>query len=183
MVAPPICKEPPDTRVLDEEVTLVPHDPAWAPTFAAEQVRLASTLELTSDALEHIGSTAVPDLDAKPVIDIMLGIPRLPPDGNQLSRLEILGYQNLGEAGVPGRLYLRLRGDQHFNLHVVQRGGTHWTSNLALRDLLRRDAAARERYAAGKREALANAGPRLLAYSAAKQRVLHELLGKPVKDP
>ncbi len=87
-----------------------------------------------------------------------------------ISRLEILGYENLGEAGIPGRIYLRLRGDRSFNLHIVERGGAQWTNNLALRDLLRRDAAARERYAAGKQAALTSAGNRLLAYSAAKHR-------------
>ena len=169
-------KDPPDGEALDEEVALVAHDPAWAPAFEAERARIARTFDLAADSIEHIGSTAVAGLTAKPVIDMMLGVTSLPPAGDLLSRLEILGYENLGEEGVPGRVYLRLRGARDFNLHIVERGGTHWTNNLALRDLLRHDAAARERYAAAKQAALANGGTRLLAYSAAKHSAVAELL-------
>jgi GrpB-like predicted nucleotidyltransferase (UPF0157 family) len=160
---------------IDEDVELVNYDPAWPNTSAAERARLATALDIPGDDIEHIGSTAVPGLAAKPVIDMMLGVKKLPPRG-ELSRLGILGYQNCGAAGVPGRIYLRLRGDQHFNLHLVERGGEHWTNNLALRELLRHDPVAREKYAAGKRAALAQCGGRLLAYSAAKNAVLTELL-------
>jgi len=171
-------KELPAGSVLDEEVSLVPHDPAWAADFEAERARIATTFDLPPGRLQHIGSTAVPSLPAKSVIDMMLGVAVLPPARGMISRLEILGYENLGEAGVPGRIYLRLRGDRSFNLHIVESGGNHWTNNLALRDLLRRDAAARERYAAGKQAALAGAGNRLLAYSAAKQPLIEELLAQ-----
>lgn len=177
-------KQSPDDSVLDEEVSLVPHDPAWAADFEAERARIAATFELPPGSLQHIGSTAVPMLPAKSVIDMMLGVAVLPPTRAMISRLEILGYENLGEAGVPGRTYLRLRGDDKgsFNLHIVERGGTHWTNNLALRDLLRRDGPARERYAAGKQAALTSAGNRLLAYSAAKQPLIDELLAQ-AKSP
>jgi len=77
---------------------------------------------------------------------------------------------------VPGRVYLRLRDARDFNLHIVELGGTHWNDNLALRDLLRRDAGARERYAAAKQAALAAGESRLLAYSAAKHSAVAELL-------
>jgi len=169
-------KEPPDDSVLDEAVQLVPPDPAWPEVFAAERARITRTFDLPVDSIEHIGSTAVPGLTAKPVIDLMLGVPSLPPARDLLSRLEILGYQNLGEAGVPGRVYLRLRDARDFNLHIVELGGTHWNDNLALRDLLRRDAGARERYAAAKQAALAAGESRLLAYSAAKHSAVAELL-------
>jgi len=167
---------PPTAADLDEDIELLPYDPHWPGSFAAERARLVAGLGLSREAIEHIGSTAVPGLAAKPVVDMMLGVPALPPTRDLLSRLGILGYQNLGEADVPGRWYLRLRGEQAVNLHVVERGGTHWTNNLALRELLRRDPDARERYARGKQAALETGGPRLLAYSAAKAPVVNELL-------
>jgi GrpB-like predicted nucleotidyltransferase (UPF0157 family) len=169
-------KDVPGDEVLDEDVTLVPHDPARAEQFDAERSRLARTFALPADSIEHIGSTAVPGLVAKPVVDVMLGVAALPPHRDLLSRLEILGYENLGEAGVPGRVYLRLRGERNYNLHIVGRGGEHWTNNLALRDHLRRDAAARARYGAAKQAALAAGGARLLGYSAAKHSAVAELL-------
>jgi GrpB-like predicted nucleotidyltransferase (UPF0157 family) len=163
-------------QVLDETVTLVPYDPEWPQRYAAETARLRRAFEWPADSIEHIGSTAVPGLIAKPVIDMMLAVPSFPPAPDLPSRLEILGYENFGEAGVEGRLYLRLRGESDFNLHIVERGGRHWANNLALRDLLRRDAGARARYAAAKRAALAQGGARLLAYSAAKHPAVAELL-------
>ena len=64
--------------------------------------------------------------------------------------------QSLGEAGVPGRYYFRLRGPASINLHLVRHFGEHWKSNIAFRDFLRSDADARSRYAAAKRAALAS---------------------------
>ena len=169
-------KDRPTDDRLDEEVSLAPYDPQWPEDFVRERARISATFALPDDAIEHIGSTAVPGLIAKPVVDMMLGVSGLPPSHDLVSRLEILGYENLGEAGVPGRVYLRLREARSFNLQVVERGGAHWTANLALRDLLRRDPAARERYAEAKRAALASGRTRLVGYSAAKGAAVAELL-------
>jgi len=169
-------KDRPRPEALDEIVELKPYDSSWPAIFEEERKRLAETLSLPTDAFEHIGSTAVPGLIAKPVVDIMLGAASLEYAESVDSRLGILGYENFGEAGVPGRVYLRLRGERNVNLHVVKRGGEHWVSNLALRELLRRDPAARERYAQGKQAALDKGDKRLLAYSEAKNAVLAELL-------
>ena len=69
-----------------------------------------------------------------------------------------------------------LRGPVNFNVHIVRRGGTHWTNNIALRDYLRENAAARETYAAAKVAALNIGRGRLLAYSEAKNSVIAELI-------
>lgn len=170
--------ETPRREDVDEHVKLVEHDPDWVNAFSAESGRIVSTLSLPADILEHIGSTAVPGLRAKPVVDMMLGVPKFPPARDLLSRLQILGYENLGEAGVPGRVYLRLRGERDFNLHLVLRGGDHWRNNLALRELLRADPGARTRYAEGKTRALEAGGDRLLGYSDAKAAVVDQLLSR-----
>ena len=161
---------------LDEPVTLAPYDARWPETFEGERRRLCEALEIAPDSLEHIGSTAVPGMLAKPVVDLMLGVPTYPPLDALVSRLEILGYQDMGEAGVPERRYLRLRGQQAFNLHIMARDGGHWSRNLRLRDYLRRDEGARARYAAAKQSAVAAGRTRLLGYSDAKRAVLAELL-------
>lgn len=173
----------PSADALDEPVTLADYDARWPAAFAAERQRIGAALDLSPESIEHIGSTAVPGLVAKPIVDLMLGVRAWPPADSTVSRLVILGYQDLREAGVPGRRYLKLREAQSFNLHIVERDGAHWTNNLRLRELLRRDAAACARYATAKRAALETAD-HLLAYSAAKQPVLAELLAKAalVKD-
>ena len=164
---------------VDETVTLAPYDTLWPRAFEVERNRICDALELPRDSIEHIGSTAVPGLVAKPVVDMMLGVPRYPPLDTTVSRLVILGYADCGEAGVAGRRYLRVREGQSFNLHIIQRDGPHWTNNLRLRDYLRIDAMARARYVTAKRKALAD-GDRLLAYSAAKQPALTTLLAEAV---
>lgn len=169
-------KDKPPAEAIDERVEIVPYDASWPAAFEVEKKRLVETLEVPAADIEHIGSTAVPGLDAKPVIDMMLRVPTLERAEGFLSRLGILGYENFDEAGVPGRLYLRLRAERNINLHLVADDTRHWTNNLALRDLLRGDGALRERYAAAKHAALAAGQDRLLAYSAAKQPVIDELL-------
>ncbi len=109
-------------------------------------------------------------MEAKPVVDLMLAA-----GSGVAEALVSAGYQDCGEAGVPGRRYFRLRGERDFNAHVVPEGGSIWSANLALREYLRSSAEAREEYTAAKRLAMARGGGRLLAYSAEKAAVLLRL--------
>jgi GrpB-like predicted nucleotidyltransferase (UPF0157 family) len=122
---------------LDEPVHLLAHDPGWMAIAARELARLSLTLKVAADTIQHIGSTAVADLIAKPIIDIMIGVAAYPPPTLLIERLQEIGYKCLGEAGVPERLYFRRRAVDSFNVHVVLLGGGHWLNNLSLRDLLR----------------------------------------------
>jgi len=162
----------------DEAVELVPYDDAWPELYDKERFRIALAFGVIpkSGLIQHIGSTAVPGLTSKPVIDLMLGSSKWPPPNALIRGVCALGYENLGDAGVPKRVYLRLRGPVNFNVHIVRRGGTHWTNNIALRDYLREYAAARETYAAAKVAALNIGRGRLLAYSEAKNSVIAELI-------
>src|SRR5690348_11079909 len=137
--------------ILDEPVHICEYQAAWPAAFAAEQARLSGALAFRPQSFEHIGSTAVPGLAAKPVIDPMLGLKEFPPAEAVIQSISILGYEALGEDGVPERTYFRLRSPKlSANLHVVVRGGEHWVNNIALREFLRSNAAARERYAQAK---------------------------------
>jgi len=167
---------------VDELVSVLEYQLDWPVQFATERQRISEALGDSADDLEHIGSTAVPGLVAKPTIDIMLGIDSWPPSLELKLGIEGLGYESLGEAGIPGRQYFRLRSPTRANLHVVLKAGTHWVNNLALRDLLRRSRSARERYAQAKFLALANGTTSLLAYSAAKATAVSELLTEALKS-
>ena len=162
--------------MLDEPVRLEPHNPHWKEAFQSEQNRLAYELRVPLDAIEHIGSTAVPHLLAKPTVDIMVGVDVFPPSATWSEGLSRLGYEALGEAGVSGRLYFRQRHHADFNVHVVERSGTHWLRNLALREYLRRSPAAAAEYASAKRAAISDGATTLLAYSEAKGRVVEQLM-------
>jgi len=126
--------------------------------------------------MEHIGSTAIAGMHAKPIVDIMLGLDGFPASPAVSDRLRSIGYEALGEAGVPGRLYFRKRQPIAFNVQAVLFGGPHWNDNLLLRDFLSGHPEEARRYADEKRHAI-DAGHRmLLAYSAAKASIVTELL-------
>ena len=163
------------TTHLDEPIHLEDPGGDWDAIFTAERARLTSLLRLP---IEHIGSTAVPGLLSKPIVDIQVGVPTFPPPSTVSRALEELGYEGLGEAGVPGRMHWRLRGTQAFNVHVVQTDGEHWRNALALRQYLRSSPGARDRYAAAKRAAVMAGAVRLLSYSEAKAAVVAELLSQ-----
>jgi len=128
--------------------------------------------------IEHIGSTSVPGLLAKPIIDIMLGVDSEEGLEYVRGRLVALGYEDCGEAGVPGRIYLRRRAENDFNIALVVREGRLWRANIALRNYLRaNDNAARE-YAAAKLAAVQRGAKTLLAYSEQKDLVVSKLVSR-----
>lgn len=146
-----------------------------------ECLRITVALGNSDYMLEHIGSTSVPDLIAKPVVDILLGAPSYPPPSAVLDSLQALGYELLGEAGVPGRTYLRRRGEEDFNVHVVEASSVHWKRSIALRNWLRTSPSARQRYEEAKHRAIASGATSLLAYSEAKAPILEVLVAEALR--
>lgn len=162
---------------LDEPILLCAWDPHWPALFASEAQRIAARLP-AEIAIEHIGSTAVEGLLAKPIVDLMLGVePHHRVDGVRAA-LGALGYEDMGEAGVPGRLYFRRRAETAFNIALVVRGGSIWIANLALRDYLRNNPEAARDYAEIKRSAFQSGIRWLLAYSDYKSAVVTALIGR-----
>lgn len=159
---------------VDEPVEVVEASPEWPQLFAAEADVICRALG--TRAVEHIGSTAVPGLAAKPVIDIQVGVAGPPDAGVVSGPLAEFGYEGFGEAGVPGRLYFRRRGAVACNVHVVELGGGLWTANLAVRDYLREHPSEAAEYAARKRQAVAAGATTLLAYSDHKAGFVEQLV-------
>ncbi len=164
---------------IDEPVEITDYDPHYEGRYRAERDRLRIGLATATLKFEHIGSTAVPGLAGKPIVDLMLGAP--PAAWAALeelrARVVALGYEDLGEAGVPGRIYFRKRTKlRAFNVALVEEGGAHWRENVALREYLRAHPEEAAKYAEAKRAAVAGGARMLLAYSEAKKGVLMELL-------
>jgi GrpB-like predicted nucleotidyltransferase (UPF0157 family) len=168
--------------VLDEPIHLEPYQHEWVEAFRLEQKRLATNLGVGIVAIEHIGSTGVPGLSGKPIIDIMIGAQRLPPPDDWSEALINLGYEALGEAGVPGRLYFRLRTRPVCNVHLVEQNGTHWVNNLAFRDYLRQSPGAARQYEMVKYAAVDGGATTLVAYSLAKSSVVEALLTRALES-
>lgn len=161
-------------------VRLVEHDSRWAAAFAAEHAVLAAALDGFECTVEHIGSTSVPDLPAKPILDIAVGIPEPRDVAGCIPRLEGCGYEYRGDAGADGgHVFVRASGTvRTHHVHLVERGGDQWKAYLALRDLLRGDEAARRRYAAAKHELASRFPHDRKRYTDAKNAVVSELLNQ-----
>lgn len=137
-------------------VRIVEYDPAWPRRFAEERAVLAEAFAGTRATIEHIGSTAVPGLGAKPVIDILAGVANLAAAESRIAALEAAGYEYVREydAVLPERRYFRKprSGRRAFHLHCVVEGGDLWVRHLAFRDHLRAHPAAAAAYLALKRD-------------------------------
>lgn len=162
------------TPELDEPVHLTSYDARWERAFEQERQLLRALVEGDESRIEHIGSTAVPGACGKPIVDLMIGVEALPPAPQLGASLAAEGYEALGEAGVPGRLYFRKRRGHACNVHVVEHRGAHWRANLAVRDYLRAHPEIMRRYEEVKRTA-ARANGMLLPYSEAKREFVERL--------
>ncbi len=142
-----------------DRVELVDHDPSWAELFEAEKGRISAIFDGRAVAIEHVGSTSVPDLCAKPIVDVLVGLRELALSDADVESMRSLGYEYLGEYGLPGRLFFRKEPRTH-HVHVVAHGGEHWERQLMFRDALRSDAEERQRYDEFKRRLAAEGHPR-----------------------
>ena len=133
----------------DAAIQVVPYDPRWPASFEAERVRLAAALRpWLTGPIEHMGSTAVPGLAAKPVIDIMAPVASLAGAMGVIDALRPLGY--LHHPYMPQEMHWFCKPSPAYrthHLHVVELGGSAWQQRLALRNALRQDAALAARYA------------------------------------
>ncbi len=155
-------------------LTLVPYDDRWPALFAREKARLEAALAPYLLAVEHIGSTSVPGLTAKPTIDILAGIYRLSDAPWTVPRMQKLGYEYLPEleAKLPERRYFRIvgadGGPHLFHVHMAEAGGPFWERHLLFRDFLRGHAEAAREYEALKRKLADIHGSDVDAYAEAK---------------
>jgi GrpB-like predicted nucleotidyltransferase (UPF0157 family) len=148
-------------------VRVVPYDKRWPVLFVEEAARIRAACAVPL-VLEHIGSTAVPGLDAKPVLDILAGHPVDASPLDYVVPLERAGYEHRGDAGIPEHQFFRRGHPRAYHIHLVVTGGRLWRAYVGFRDLLRSDPDVARRYAELKL-ALAKQFPRdRAAYIAAK---------------
>jgi GrpB-like predicted nucleotidyltransferase (UPF0157 family) len=124
----------------------------WPELFVIEQKRIMQCLAPLAPATQHIGSTAVPGLAAKPIIDILMGVQSKPERTAVCRGLQLLGYEAHGEKGVPGRLFFSCGTPSRFHLHLVQLTGPIWKGHILFRDSLIADPALAAQYETLKRD-------------------------------
>jgi GrpB-like predicted nucleotidyltransferase (UPF0157 family) len=120
-------------------IRVVPHDPDWKQAFDAEAEVISQALGDVVAAIHHIGSTAIPGIPAKPIIDILLEVGDIARLDASQSALEQLGYEGLGEFGIPGRRYFRkddASGKRTHQIHAFQADNPGIGRHFAFRDYL-----------------------------------------------
>ncbi|HEY5195602.1 MAG TPA: GrpB family protein [Solirubrobacteraceae bacterium] len=148
---------------------------SWRPVFARERARIADALGRRALRIDHIGSTAVEGLPAKPIIDIDLSVADPGDEAGYVPALEFAGY--VLRVREPGHRMLGTRTlDVH--VHICSRGGDWERRHLLFRDWLRCDADDRARYASAKRALAERNWPDMNAYAAAKTGVIREITGR-----
>lgn len=137
-----MMKDEPEKKT--KKIVVAPYNPDWPQTFQKESSKIKEALGSNCIALHHIGSTSVPGLAAKPVID-MIGVVKNPEESIQ--PLESLGFKYKGEYNIPMRYYFNRSEGVETNLHVYEEGHPEIELNLAFRNYLRDHPEAREEYA------------------------------------
>jgi len=121
------------------KVKVVPHDPRWREAFETESHRVTAALGSNTVAIHHIGSTAIPDIYAKPVIDMLVEVRDINNVDVRAAEMKSLGYEVMGEFGIPGRRYFRRyqKGCRTNQIHVFRAGSDQVIRHLAFRDYMR----------------------------------------------
>ena len=124
-----------------DPVFIVPYNPSWADTFNTEADLLYETIPFRNITIEHIGSTSVVGLSAKPIIDIMVGFEALNDANTSIHAIESLDYQYIPEyeAVIPDRRYFHkpVSPPRNFHLHCTAIHSNFWIKQIAFRDYLR----------------------------------------------
>lgn len=136
---------------MQKNIVVTPYNPEWPLIFEREALKIKEALGPNCIAVHHIGSTAVPGLSAKPVID-MLGVVSNPEE--IIQPLETLRFTYKGEYNIPMRYYFNRSEVVEINLHVYEEGHPEIELNLLFRDYLRKEAEARDEYAKLKKDLL-----------------------------
>jgi GrpB-like predicted nucleotidyltransferase (UPF0157 family) len=120
-------------------IQVVPYDPMWPARFRAEALRLRSLLGDNAVAFHHIGSTAIPEIMAKPIIDLLVEVRDLGEVDALDEKMKRHGYLPKGEFGIPGRRYFRKGTEAHHthHVHIFQTGDPHIERQILFRDYLR----------------------------------------------
>lgn len=165
------------------KIEVVEYREEWPELFDLEKKALESTLDCSFFELFHIGSTSVPGLAAKPIIDSLLVVEELFDLDDNAKQFEKLGYEVCGEFGIKGRRYYRKGGElrthqihafSYDNLYEIGR-------HLAVRDYLRNDPETAKKYGAIKKQGAQLAGNDIDKYGDFKEAFVKELEAKAIK--
>jgi GrpB-like predicted nucleotidyltransferase (UPF0157 family) len=157
------------------ELVIVESDPTWAAAYRDHEVRIREALGNGAVAVEHIGSTSVPGLAAKPIIDVLVVVPDITAEEDYVDPLLAAGYEL--RVREPGHRLVRTP-ERDVHVHILEPADPAIDDYLLLRDHLRRDEEDRSLYERTKRELTARDWPDMNAYAEAKTEVIEAIKGR-----
>jgi GrpB-like predicted nucleotidyltransferase (UPF0157 family) len=161
-------------------VVLEPYTPLWAELYAQERTRILSAVGDSVLGIEHVGSTSIPGIRAKPIIDIAVAVQSMRDAEELAPRMALIGYDYAGDGGVPGeRIYGRGPRMRTHLVHAVIAAGPEWRNYLQFRDTLRRDPKLARDYSALKRELAEKFADDRRGYTRAKGEFIDRVLQAP----
>jgi GrpB-like predicted nucleotidyltransferase (UPF0157 family) len=163
-------------------VALSPHNEEWHRLFKEERSHILNSVGEHLLAVEHVGSTAICGISAKPIIDIAAAIARFEDGAKCVERLERLGYEYKGENGVPGRHYFSKGSPRTHHLHMVTMESVFWREHLIFRDHLKENPSVARAYDRLKQDLAARFPADRDAYTNGKEAFIRDLLQKAVNE-
>ena len=127
------------------------YNPTWPDQYELAREAIVGAIAPYIAAIAHVGSTAVPGLAAKPVIDIAVHLTTYPLPATPIAAMEALGYRHRGEFGIPERHYSTTLQPRPQHVHAYSPDNVEWEAHLLFRDYLRAHADAAREYEALKR--------------------------------
>lgn len=167
-------------------IVLAPHDPRWALAFEREREALAAAFEGGLIDIQHIGSTSIPGIVAKPVIDVLIVVEDLRILEETTPAVVALGYEAKGEFGIPGRRYFRKdspQGVRTHQIHAFQAGSLEVDRHLVFRDFLRANPDVAARYSELKQDLAERFDADIERYADAKGPFIREVLQTALGTP
>ena len=165
------------------KVHVAPYDPSWPTQFTTEAECIRAALGGVAVAVHHIGSTAIPEIFAKPIIDILLEVDDIQTLDAFSSALADLGYEAKGEFGIPGRRYFRKEsseGVRTHQIHAFERGSPASERHLAFRDYMIGQPTIAQSYSLLKKRLAASHPDDIEAYMDGKDSFIKEHEGKAI---
>ncbi|MHA2365866.1 MAG: GrpB family protein [Candidatus Hodarchaeales archaeon] len=167
-------------------ITIVEYDSQWPERYQKEKKLINSVIDKWILTIEHIGSTAVTELGAKPIIDIMIGIESLEKAKYCFAPLESIGYKYIPkhESSIPERRYFNKGPDncRTHHLHMVELNSEFWTRHLLFRDYLRSHPETKKEYYTLKKKLAKKYRTNTRAYTDAKTKFIRGIEEKAIQE-
>ena len=161
------------------KVQVVPHNPIWHSLFEQEAHQISTSLGSIFKEIHHIGSTAIPDIYAKPIVDLLVIVENISAVDAKSSEMVLLGYEVMGEYGISGRRYFRkanIQSVRTYHVHAFERDTEPVKRHVLFRDYLIAHPHAAQQYSDLKRQLAQQYPMDSRAYTIGKEQFVKDIV-------